>query len=437
MVLGSACDGDSTQPGDGGDGETIAVRVAALTAGLPALPAPAAAISIPPPVPPPPDLPPPVGLCTNGTAAVFHVASAGGGAGTPDGSPAHPFRTIREAFDAAAVQRLCEVVVRIRAGIYDERAGGPLVVTRRTRVVGEARRRTLVLATFAIGPGNTFLLESLGLFMSNAPGAVIGDRPALLAINDVVITSWLGTGVRQSGGLLLITSSTIESSRASTDKSAVGAGVGVLIDGGAQGLIGRVDIRRCSQGLVVADGSRVAAAHLTVSDTSTGIPVDDSHCQPDPTLPVKASCIPHWRRFSAVEVRDGASLGASSLTVLRAAGAGAGATGGGALSASGVRVGEIGPYLGATEYFSGGFGLVANGGRVRVSSFDVGPATLCGVVVGLGGDMDLRSGVVHDVPVGACVGVPGYDTERLHHDVTFVDVLAPLQAVGYSLPDPP
>jgi hypothetical protein len=48
--------------------------------------------------------------------------------------------------------------------------------------------------------------------------------------------------------------------------------------------------------------------------------------------------------------------------------------------------------------------------------------------------VDLSDGAISRSAIGACLQVPGYDVERLHHDVRYEDVGVPLQATSYTLP---
>ncbi len=107
---------------------------------------------------------------------------------------------------------------------------------------------------------------------------------------------------------------------------------------------------------------------------------------------------------------------------------------GGQVTASAVTIKHI--TLSGVAGCGGGFGAAAfSGGGIVLDQFSIGDIALCGVTVGAGGAIDLSNGVIAETPVGACVQEPGYDTERLHHDVRFVNVDIPLQATSYSLPE--
>ncbi len=87
----------------------------------------------------------------------------------------------------------------------------------------------------------------------------------------------------------------------------------------------------------------------------------------------------------------------------------------------------------------GGFGVSAHfGATLEVQRFAIAGAAQCGAVVGedwMGPTgLDLADGTITGAPIGACVQIPGYDTERLHRRVRFVDVEVPLQATSYALP---
>jgi hypothetical protein len=87
----------------------------------------------------------------------------------------------------------------------------------------------------------------------------------------------------------------------------------------------------------------------------------------------------------------------------------------------------------------GGFGLVAIfGGTLVATGFTVEDASLCGVLVGVDGDVptacDLESGTIDRTAIGACVQLDGFDSTRLQSGVEYRDVGVPLRATSYELP---
>jgi hypothetical protein len=72
---------------------------------------------------------------------------------------------------------------------------------------------------------------------------------------------------------------------------------------------------------------------------------------------------------------------------------------------------------------------------LTVNRFSIADATLCGVQVGNGGEMDVRDGEVRSSTIGACVQVDGYDVGRLTERVRYLDNGSNLDASG-ALPLP-
>jgi len=84
----------------------------------------------------------------------------------------------------------------------------------------------------------------------------------------------------------------------------------------------------------------------------------------------------------------------------------------------------------------GGIGLGAyDDSRVSVERFLVAGAPLCGVQLARSTELDLRSGVVRDAAVGACVQVAGYDLERLADDVTYEDTPTRIDVTDLYVPE--
>lgn len=59
--------------------------------------------------------------------------------------------------------------------------------------------------------------------------------------------------------------------------------------------------------------------------------------------------------------------------------------------------------------------------RVALERFEVSHNAVCGILIATGAEVDLRSGLVSDNPIGVNVQVEGYDLDRLMDDVTYED----------------
>jgi hypothetical protein len=149
---------------------------------------------------------------------------------------------------------------------------------------------------------------------------------------------------------------------------------------------------------------------------------------------------------AGISATDGAHVTLLRARIESSAFMGLGAQYGASVSARDLTVSGVVPGACATTtctMFSGAFGLVsANGGTISATQFAVDDAGLCGVLLGADDPvfgisaLDLAHGRVAHVSIGACVQAAGFDPERLHTDVAYVDVSVPLQATTYGLPPP-
>jgi hypothetical protein len=76
------------------------------------------------------------------------------------------------------------------------------------------------------------------------------------------------------------------------------------------------------------------------------------------------------------------------------------------------------------------------GARVQARHFVFRDSGSCGVHLAEGAAVDLHDGVVAEHRIGACVQVPGFDTDRLSNDVEYRDNDRNLDSVTLPTPDP-
>jgi hypothetical protein len=76
------------------------------------------------------------------------------------------------------------------------------------------------------------------------------------------------------------------------------------------------------------------------------------------------------------------------------------------------------------------------GATLALVRFVVEQSHLCGVLLARDGQVDLMDGEVRDNPIGVCMQVDGYDTERLTASVRFVDNGTNLQTTELPIPEP-
>lgn len=82
----------------------------------------------------------------------------------------------------------------------------------------------------------------------------------------------------------------------------------------------------------------------------------------------------------------------------------------------------------------GGFGAAAHMATLSLADFAVTDNALCGVAVGLGGEVDLARGRIERNPIGANVQPVGYDLTRISRDVVFRENGIPLDTAALALP---
>lgn len=206
-------------------------------------------------------------------------------------------------------------------------------------------------------------------------------------------------------------------------------GRGLEVDLGATIEFDRVVIERTAGAAMVAGGTgtRIDALDLSIRDTYEP---PDGAARPD---------------GEGVFIQEGAAVTLTRTHIERAWVVGVAAVNGGSATLVDVAVSGIrsSPCAATTcPEIQAGFGLTAHfGGALSATRFLIDDSALCGVVVGADGmtegpsSLDLATGVIDHAPIGACVQVDGYDTERLHQDVEYRDVGVPLRATSYALPE--
>ena len=84
--------------------------------------------------------------------------------------------------------------------------------------------------------------------------------------------------------------------------------------------------------------------------------------------------------------------------------------------------------------FPHGDALAVGDATVTIADFLLERSAQCGVLLGTA-ELDLFRGQVRENLIGACVGVPGYDLERLSNSVAYIDNGAPLESPELPVPD--
>lgn len=233
---------------------------------------------------------------------------------------------------------------------------------------------------------------------------------------------------------------------------------GVLVSSGARAVLSdavivetreRVSNAGAGFGLAVQEGGRleadrvVVARNLEVSASAVGegttLVLRDAIIREG--LPSALSGAFGWGLYAEL----GASVTAERLVVDRARELGVASFGGSTMELSDVSITEV-----LTSEAPGrelGHGAAALGGGLRMTRFEVREPSTCGLFVaedpvpidpGVVNEpaLDLRTGVVADAAIGACLQWDGYDVGRLTEDVEYRDNGLNLESTDLPLPQP-
>lgn len=78
----------------------------------------------------------------------------------------------------------------------------------------------------------------------------------------------------------------------------------------------------------------------------------------------------------------------------------------------------------------------STGGTLVVERFAFSRSALCGVLLALDAQADLRTGLVSDHSIGACIQVPDFDVARIQDGVVYRDNVANVQVTTLPTPEP-
>lgn len=281
-------------------------------------------------------------------------------------------------------------------------------------------------------------------------GMGTGESDSSLTATDVVLVDLVGGGTLLGRGAGAQNGATLHVSRAlvarvASDAFLVGragsrlaledvtirdvasdptgrGGFGVSVEEDAVATLARVSIERAGEvGMFASLRGRIEAEDVRITDVlgnAQGTFGAGTIAQDDAFISLTRGAIAHARVVGAGSV----VRSTMSLTDV---------------SIDDVRAGCFDP--GCTTPV-GGYGLAGyRGASLSVQRFAVARSQFCGVIVGDDEPpaltaVDLSEGTISTAAIGACVQVAGFDVERLHDRVAYVDVEVPLQATSYPLP---
>lgn len=417
--------------------------------------------------------PGPAGACETKepcTRTVLHVSRGGKSASKPDGSPAHPYRSIRQALRRAEAGMLCGVDLIVDQGTYR----GNITITRDTHIAArypdDPLRPTIIQGTIENHGPFELGLDDVTISYPHRDGIVSDHACATTILNDVQIIGARGYGIHHLGGILRATKTDVSGTRVSRPLS---TGTGILMSCGAQGQLAGLRItENQSAGLVLAGtGTRVSVLDLMVTGTGThprfsnriGSTWGGVHVQDEAQLTGYGYSITDNEVFGLrVESDAEVNLSGSTYTIERleegfeVCGTDfrwegdppdsedrctAGITRPSENMRTVTEMGIANALIARTQAVMDGFGAVSGGanvlvggGLLRLTNFHLDGSNF-GITLARRGEADLDTGIVSNHSVGAIVIIPGYDLSRLENGVTYRDNETGLQASSLPIPE--
>lgn len=197
------------------------------------------------------------------------------------------------------------------------------------------------------------------------------------------------------------------------------SGVGLYLSDDVEATVTRLSIERATEAAIIANAStRLTLAHALVRDTRGNVATGEFGRGLE-LLEGSSLELAHARFEMQREVALIFSGGRATLRDVRI-----------------LDTEERGCVATTCPGQGGGIGLgVYRDAIVDVEGFAIDGAALCGVQIGIGGQLDLRDGEIARAAVGACVQVPDYDLARLTSGVAYRDNGTSVQATSHYIPD--
>jgi hypothetical protein len=403
------------------DGAALRGQADAAAAAIDAI---AAAGAVPPPDP---DLycEPAPAACPDlsGAYTIYHVRAGGGGIGLlPDGSAERPYRSIVDALAAAAASALPRVELRVAGGLY----AGDLLITRSTRIIGEARGSPFVAGS--ISSDGPFRLELRDVRIAPPAGIAISvdDACASTRVDGVRIEGARGYGILQRGGSIEVADTLVEETE--SEVANLTRGTAIYLACGAGGRLDNVTlVSNASAGLVVVgEDTNALGANLRVSGTGVHPSLAADPCASPAVMGAVQVRLGARAGFNLFSIRDNDVIG---LLV-------AGEDASGRPSAATFRDGTIA----RTRALPGGCGaahnvMVSDAAELELSDFVSTEADVAGILLARDGEADLESGVVSSNSIGASVQSAGFDLARLQNRVLYRDNVRNLDSGDLPIPE--
>ena len=240
-------------------------------------------------------------------------------------------------------------------------------------------------------------------------------------------------GIFQAGGAIYLNDVRISRTRTETETEWLGSGL-VITDGAYAHLDGVRSERNESHGIVIEGaGTRASGSNIIVQRNKINEYCKDRFFEDD-----------FWLGGTgALEIRSDAEVTMDNIRVsdnelegiLVHSGASAN------LSEATIEGTEMVDFETVDEHGMasiddfGGIGVrVRSGGYVSLEGFSIRDCELCGIVVSLGGEADLRDGDVMNNPIGAHIKNPDFDVDRLRNNVRWDNYDVDINTSGIYVP---
>jgi len=366
---------------------------------------------------------PPPSHTASGPEVTYYVRQMAG-TYVPDGTSAHPYRSVSEAYDAAKAIDSRHVELVVDGGYYDE----ALNLDRNTILRAAPGSRPIIASTITCTRALQLEITGFSLMGAPSPGALQVLVPgSIVSIVDVEIREAHRYGIYQRGGEIELRAVTVCETR--REAGQMEYGTGVLLQDGVQASLSSVTLNdNESSGLILRGrDSYLSGTEVTLRRNkmhtdfaseavrNTGLPtgaflIYDNAVANLTTLRIHESEFVGLGVYGNAEVTvDNAIVNFSRM--IRAAGEG----------------GVVGNY--------GGLGIRArDGGHLTMQNFLVSQCELAGVAVHPLGIIDLHVGDVSFNVIGVHF-MGSYDLSRLMDRVRYFDNGTNLDSETLPVPD--
>ena len=373
---------------------------------------------------------PPPSPAASGPEVTYNVRE-GPGTYVPDGTPAHPYRSISEAYDAAKAIDSRRVELVVDGGYYDE----PLNFDRNTILRATPGTRPIIASTITCTRALQLEITGFSLMGAPSPGALQVLVPgSSVSLVDVEIREAHRYGIYQRGGEIELRAVTVRDTRREPGQMEYGTGV------------------------VLQEGVEASLSSVTLNDNeSSGMILRGRDSRLEGTDVVLRRNMMHTDFYSEAarnpELQTGAFLisdqAAANLTSLRIHEnefVSLGVYGNAVVTVDNAIVNfsrsiRVAGDRGTSSSY-GGIGVRArNGGHLTMQNFLVSQCELVGVAVHPLGEIDLHVGDVSLNLIGVHL-MGSYDITRLMDRVRYIDngsnldsETLPVPGAGSGIPD--